>query len=294
MSKVYLIGAGPGDPDLLTVKAQRVLQTVEVVLYDRLVSPEVLLAVNSAAELIYVGKHEGEQESTQQLILELMLRRVSEGKTVARLKGGDPCVFGRAGEEWLFLVRHGVEVEVIPGISSALAAPELAGIPLSYRGLSQGFAVVTGHRAGANGIYWQDYARVDTLVILMGVKNRASIARALIGAGRPADEPAVFIERATTPEERVIDSTLGDVAAGAVEVESPAVFVVGEVAALRSELAVGAVERASVLPLLHSRAIGGKLESLRLTQEMPYVDHRDRVSHPGSSRVARKTADRGV
>ncbi len=146
--KVYLIGAGPGDPDLLTVKAQRILRSAKVVLYDRLVSPEVLLTASPEAELIYVGKHEGEQEQTQQVIFDLMLERALQGQTVVRLKGGDPCVFGRAGEEWLMLVRSGIEVEVIPGVSSALAAPLLAGVPLTFRGLSRGFAVVTGHCAG--------------------------------------------------------------------------------------------------------------------------------------------------
>jgi uroporphyrin-III C-methyltransferase len=201
---------------------------------------------NPRAELIYVGKHEGEQDSAQRLILDLMLERAREGKTVARLKGGDPCVFGRAGEEWLSLVRQGIEVEIVPGISSALAAPALAGVPLTFRGLSRGFAVVTGHCAGPNGVDWRDYARVDTLVILMGVKERVNIARALIDAGRTPDEPALFVERSSTPEERIIDTTLGSVAAGSVEVEAPAVFVIGAVAALRSELAVRAVEEVSL------------------------------------------------
>lgn len=246
MSKVYLMGAGPGDPDLLTVKALRVLRTADVVLYDRLVSPEVLSLASPRAELIYVGKHEGEQESTQQLIFELLLQHARAGKTVARLKGGDPCVFGRAGEEWLSLARNGIEVEIVPGVSSALAAPELAGVPLTYRGLSHGFAVVAGHCAGAGGVDWRDYARVDTLVILMGVQERAHIARALIRAGRRADEPAVFVERSSTPEERVVDTTLGAVAAGGVEVEAPAVFVIGAVAALRTELAVRALEEVAL------------------------------------------------
>ena len=127
MSKVYLMGAGPGDPDLLTVKALRILRAADVVLYDRLVSPEVLALANPGAELIYVGKHEGEQESVQALIFELMRQHARRGRTVARLKGGDPCVFGRAGEEWLSLVRDGVEVEIVPGVSSALAAPEPSG-----------------------------------------------------------------------------------------------------------------------------------------------------------------------
>ena len=246
MSKVYLMGAGPGDPELLTVKALRILRAADVVLYDRLVSPEVLALANPAAELVYVGKHEGEQESTQQLIFELMLEYARKGRTVARLKGGDPCVFGRAGEEWLSLARNGIEVEVVPGVSSALAAPELAGVPLTYRGLSRGFAVVAGHCAGAGGVDWRDYARVDTLVILMGVQERANIARELIRAGRRADEPAVFVERSSTPEERVVDTTLGSVAAGTVEIEAPAVFVIGAVAALRAELAVRALEEVAL------------------------------------------------
>jgi uroporphyrin-III C-methyltransferase len=176
----------------------------------------------------------------------LLLQHARAGKTVARLKGGDPCVFGRAGEEWLSLARNGIEVEIVPGVSSALAAPELAGVPLTYRGLSHGFAVVAGHCAGAGGVDWRDYARVDTLVILMGVQERAHIARALIRAGRRADEPAVFVERSSTPEERVVDTTLGAVAAGGVEVEAPAVFVIGAVAALRTELAVRALEEVAL------------------------------------------------
>jgi uroporphyrin-III C-methyltransferase len=234
VSKVYLIGAGPGDPDLLTVKAERILRQVDVVLYDRLVGPEVLLLAKPEAELIYAGKQEGEQENMQQVIFDLMLSYARAGKTVARLKGGDACVFGRGGEEWRFLARHAIEVEVIPGVSSALAAPALAGVPLTFRGLARGFAVVTGHSSGA--IRWEDYARVDTLVVLMGVHERDRIAQALICAGRPAHEPAVFVERSTTPQERVIETTLGEVAAGAVAVESPAVFVMGAVAALRAEL----------------------------------------------------------
>jgi uroporphyrin-III C-methyltransferase len=242
--KVYLIGAGPGDPDLLTVKARRVLQIVDVVLYDRLVSPEVLLVVNPKAELICVGKHKGEQASTQRLIFDLMQKRALEGKVVARLKGGDPCVFGRGGEEWLLLVRSGIGVEIIPGVSSALAVPALAGIPLTYRGLSSGFAVVTGHRADGGNIRWQDYARVDTLVVLMCVKESSNIARALIQSGRPINEPAVFIEKSTTPEERILTTTLGQIALGAVIAESPAVLVIGAVTTLRAELNAPAFQEA--------------------------------------------------
>jgi uroporphyrin-III C-methyltransferase len=246
MNKVYLLGAGPGDPDLLTVKAQRILREADVVLYDRLVSAEVLSVASPEAELIYVGKHEGEQESTQKLILDLMVDHARRGRRVARLKGGDGCVFGRAGEEWMALVHSGIDVEVVPGVSSALAAPALAGIPLTFRNVSRGFAVVTGHCAGHTPVDWRDWARIDTLVILMGVKNRAAIANALIDAGRRSDEPAAFVERASTAGQRVIETTLGEVAEGAVEVEAPAVFVIGAVAALRAELAACVLEEVAL------------------------------------------------
>ncbi len=237
MSKVYLVGAGPGDAELLTVKALRILRQADVVLYDRLVSAEVLAETKQGAELIYVGKHEGEQEATQRLIFDLMVEHAARGRVVVRLKGGDGCVFGRAGEEWQALARAGVEVEVVPGVSSALAAPALAGIPLTFRNLSRGFAVVTGHCAKRTPVDWRDWARVDTLVILMGVKNRAAIASALIEAGRASDEPAVFVERASTAAQRVIETTLGEIAQGLVEVEAPAVLVIGAVVTLRAELA---------------------------------------------------------
>jgi uroporphyrin-III C-methyltransferase len=243
---VYLVGAGPGDPDLLTVKARRILRDADVVLYDRLVSAEVLAVASSDAELIYVGKHEGEQESTQKLILDLMVNHARRGRRVARLKGGDGCVFGRAGEECLALTRAGIDVEVVPGVSSALAAPTLAGIPLTFRNVSRGFAVVTGHCAGRTPVDWRDWARIDTLVILMGVKNRAAIASALIDAGRRSDEPAAFVERASTAGQRVVETTLGEVARGAVEVEAPAVFVIGAVAALRAELAACVLEEVAL------------------------------------------------
>ena len=191
------------------------------------------MLVNPAAERIYVGKHEGEQEATQAMIFDLMLCHANAGKSVARLKGGDPSVFGRAVEEWQVLADHGVAVEIVPGISSAIAAPELAGVPLTARGVSHGFAVVTGHGAEDSVLHWRKYAAVDTLVVLMGVKERAEIAHELIASGRPANEPVMFIERATTPRERVVIATLSEVAEGRVAVSPPAVFVIGEVVNLR-------------------------------------------------------------
>ncbi len=234
--KVYLIGAGPGDPDLLTVKAARVLGQCDVVLYDRLVGPGILALARPDAELIYVGKHAGEQEHTQDRIFSLLLKHALAGKTVARLKGGDPLVFGRGAEEWAIALDYGIEVEFIPGVTSASAVPGLAGIPITYREVSQSFTVITGHCSQGLHQAWENYAKVDTLVVLMGVKNREFIAQSLIDAGRDAKQAVAFIERGSTPEQRVVVSDLGSVARGEVEVWNPAVFVIGEVVRLRAKL----------------------------------------------------------
>lgn len=241
--KLYLIGAGPGDPELLTVKAVRKLAEADLVLYDRLVSKEVLAYARPDATLIYTGKHEGQQEHKQAEIFELIREHAFDGKIVARLKGGDPLVFGRGGEEWAFAIEHEIEVEVIPGVTSAIAVPALAGIPLTYRGVSQSFAVITGHCREGLAQQWQNYAGVDTLVILMGVQNRAFIAQSLITAGRPASEPVAFIEHGTTENERIVESTLQAVANGQVDVINPAVFVIGDAVKLRAKLALSAKVR---------------------------------------------------
>jgi len=229
---IYLVGAGPGDPDLLTVKALRILQQADVVLYDRLISAEVLSCIHPGAVLIDVGKEEGQQHEIQQQIVPMLIEWSAKAQTVVRLKSGDPMVFARGGEELAELLEAGCEVEVVPGLSSALAAPELAGIPLTFRGVARSFAIVTGH--GKDGMLqdWSAYGRVDTLIILMGVRKRAAIAAELLRVGRPAAEPVAFIERASTPTERRVFSTLGQVAAGETEVENPAVWVVGEVVAV--------------------------------------------------------------
>lgn len=234
--KLYLIGAGPGDPELLTLKAVRCLALCDVVLYDRLVDPKVLDFARPDATLINVGKHQGEQEHKQSQILDLIREHALAGKTVGRLKGGDPLVFGRGAEEWAFALELGIDVELVPGISSAIAVPGLAGIPLSHRRVSRSFAIVTGHCHEATMQEWQHYAAVDTLVILMGVRNRAFIAKSLIAAGRDQAEPVAFIYRGTLPAEKVVVSTLGDVAEAHVDVHSPAVFVIGEVVNLRAQL----------------------------------------------------------
>jgi len=234
--KLYVMGAGPGDAELLTLKAARALGECDVVLYDRLVSREVLSFARADAELIYVGKHPGEQERTQEQIFELICSHARQGKRVARLKGGDPLVFGRGAEEWRLAREQGIEVELIPGVTSAVGVPGMAGIPLTYRGVSQSFAVITGHCHDGLAEDWTKFAAIDTLVVLMGVTNRRAIAAALMAAGRSAEEPVAFIERGSMPEERVVDGTLGSVAAGLLEVASPAVWVIGEVVRLREQL----------------------------------------------------------
>ena len=233
--KVYLVGAGPGDPELLTVKAVRILEHAEVVIYDRLVSAAIL-ALAPHAVLIDGGKRPGAQEAIQAGINRLLVEHALAGRTVVRLKGGDPMVFARGAEEWEHLVRRGIQVEVVPGISAALAVPSLAGIPPTCRGIAASFAVIAGHRENFMRTDWSQYTSRDTLVILMGVENREYIAESLMRCGRSGSEAVAFIENGTTPEERVVTSTLREVAAGGVEVESPAVWVIGEVVRLRSLL----------------------------------------------------------
>jgi uroporphyrin-III C-methyltransferase len=233
--KVFLVGAGPGDPELLTVKALRILEHAEVVVYDRLVSAGVL-RLAARALLIDGGKRQGEQERIQDEINGLLVHHAQAGRNVARLKAGDPMLFARGAEEWEHLVRHGIEVEVVPGVSSALAVPSLAGIPPTYRGVAASFAVIAGHRENFMRTDWSLYAQLDTLVILMGVDNREYIAESLIRHGRDASQPVAFIENGTTPGERVIEATLSAVAAGEVDVNPPAVFVIGDVVRLRRRL----------------------------------------------------------
>ncbi|MEJ5367052.1 MAG: uroporphyrinogen-III C-methyltransferase [Bryobacteraceae bacterium] len=247
-STIYLVGAGPGRADLLTLRAARILAEADVVLYDRLVSAEVLAMARPGALLVDAGKEHGRQQETQARILEQLDSFARRFRTVVRLKGGDPCVFGRGAEEWLWLSARGWNVEVVPGISSALAVPEMAGIPPTFRGMARSFAVVTGHACGEEEPDWKALARVDTLIILMGVSRRAEIARRLTGAGRDPRQPVAFLENGTLAQERIVVSDLETVAAGAVEVTNPAVMVAGEVVRVREELqalAAGAVLAAS-------------------------------------------------
>jgi uroporphyrinogen III methyltransferase/synthase len=242
--RVVLVGAGPGDPDLITVRGAEVLRRADVVVYDSLVARELLALAPAGAELVDVGKRGHEDPTrTQQDIQTLLVARAREGRLVVRLKGGDPFVYGRGGEEASACRRAGVPFEVIPGVTSALAGPAFAGIPVTDRRHGASFAVVTGHRDAARpwtSIRWDRLANaVDTLVVLMGMRNLEKIAAALIAEGRPAATPAAVVMEAATPRQRVLVAPLGEIAARAREagLAAPAVVVVGDVVRLRDELA---------------------------------------------------------
>jgi len=228
---VALVGAGPGDPELLTVRAARLLADAEVVVYDALVGDGVLALAASRAELIDVGKRPG-QGVAQDLINVLLVRLAGEGKRVVRLKGGDPFVFGRGGEEAQALARAGVRCEIVPGITSAIAAPATAGVPVTFRGVAASFTVVTGHRQhGEAPVNWAALAQAGgTIVVLMGVAQRGEIAVALMAGGLAADTPVAAIHRATTGYQQVLRCPLAELAGTAVQ--SPATLVIGGVAAL--------------------------------------------------------------
>ena len=235
LGEVYLIGAGPGDPDLLTLRALQLLQQADVVLYDRLVPPAVLERSRREARRIFVGKVHGAAQghTPQEDIHELMIRLAREGLKVARLKGGDPFIFGRGGEEAEILARHGIPHLVVPGITAALGAAAAAGIPLTHRGLSHSVTFVTGHDAGDDSLDWRSLALAhQTVVFYMGVGRLESIVQRLRAAGAPDTLPAAIIEHATMPGQRVVRSTLARIAAcGAAGISPPALLIVGEVAA---------------------------------------------------------------
>ena len=236
LGEVYLIGAGPGDPDLLTLRALQLLQQADVVLYDRLVPDAVLERARREARRVFVGKQPGES-SVQGRINERLIEYARQGLRVARLKGGDPLIFGRGGEEIEALAAHGIPYIVVPGITAALGAAASAGIPLTHRQLSQSVTFVTGHVLEDSTLDWRLLAGAHrTVVFYMGVAQLAQIVDRLRAAGVAAEQPVAIIERATLPEQRVFRATLSTVAdiAGASGVVPPALLIVGEVAAFAS------------------------------------------------------------
>ncbi|AJY76017.1 uroporphyrinogen-III C-methyltransferase [Paenibacillus beijingensis] len=240
--KVYIVGAGPGDPELVTLKAVRLIGAGDVILYDRLVGKELLAHAKPGAELIYCGKAPGRHAMQQEMINKALVAYAQEGKTVVRLKGGDPFIFGRGGEEALELAAAGIPYEIVPGITSAIGAAAYSSIPLTHRGSAASFACVTGSRCrgGETGIRWDLLAHsVDTLVIYMGVSHLPDIRQELLAHGKDASTPVALIERGTTNKQRTVVGTLADIheLAESQRVKNPALIVVGEVVKVREQLA---------------------------------------------------------
>jgi uroporphyrinogen III methyltransferase / synthase len=236
---IYLVGSGPGDPGLFTLKGLRCLEEAVAIVYDRLAPERLLRHARPDAELIYVGKKPGEPSIPQEEINALLVELGRAGKTVVRLKGGDPYVFGRGGEEALALIEAGIPFEVVPGVTSGIAAPSYAGIPVTHRGVSASVAFITGHEDPTKDHPDVDWDRVaggaDTLVLYMGVGRLREISAALISAGRNPETPVAVIRWGTVPEQRTVNGTLGDIADRVAEanLRPPAVTVVGDVVSLR-------------------------------------------------------------
>ncbi len=241
--RVYLVGAGPGDPGLLTARALELIATADTILYDRLIPPQALDGARGDAELLFVGKEGGGQSVPQEQTEALLVERASEGRRVVRLKGGDPFVFGRGGEEALTLRGAGIPYEIVPGVTAGVAAPAYAGIPVTQRSLASAVALVTGHEDPAKqetALDWQALAAFPgTLVFYMGISQLPRIAESLIAAGRDAEEPAAVVERGTMPAQRTVRATLAEIARRAAQedVRPPSITVVGPVAALAEQLA---------------------------------------------------------
>jgi uroporphyrin-III C-methyltransferase len=256
---VHLVGAGPGDPDLLTMRAVSLLARADVIVHDRLVDRRVLASAAPWAELVDVGKTPGSRRNSQDEINAILVDRGRRFETVVRLKGGDPFVFGRGGEEAEALLANGIAVEVVPGVSSSIAAPAAAGIPVTMRGIASGVTVVTAHQDPAQecGLDWDALARTGTtLVILMGAARARLIADRLIAGGMTADTPVAIITSATCPDQCVTRTRLADL--GAEPVRNPSTIVVGAVAALdvtaSASLAALASVPASASPAVHPGA----------------------------------------
>jgi uroporphyrin-III C-methyltransferase len=240
--KVYLVGAGPGDPGLLTKKAEKLIKKAEVILYDQLVGKALRSLFPKNAEIIDVGKHAGMHRFEQREINKMLIEYAKQGKVVVRLKGGDPYLFGRGGEEAEELVKAGVKVEVVPGITSAIAVPAYAGIPVTHRDFASAVTFITGHedpRKKEKALNWDALAKLEgTLVILMGVGKLEENVKALLSHGKDPETPVAIIERGTTRKQRVIKGNLREIVgiAKQMNVKPPAVIVIGGVVSLHSKL----------------------------------------------------------
>jgi uroporphyrin-III C-methyltransferase len=241
MGKVYLVGAGPGDPELITVKGLTCIQQADVILYDRLVNEQLLQHAKEGADLIYCGKLPNYHTMQQETINHFLVKHAKKGKVVVRLKGGDPFIFGRGGEEAESLAKHNIPFEIVPGITSGIAAPAYAGIPVTHRDLSASFAIVTGHRREGkeDTTNWEALANgVDTLAIYMGVGNLPYIIDQLTTHGKSPQTPVALVQWGTLDDQRTVTGTLATIVdiVQQEQVTNPSMIVVGEVVGLREKL----------------------------------------------------------
>lgn len=241
MGKAFIVGAGPGDPELITVKALKCIQSADVILYDRLVNAALLEEAKKGCQLIYCGKRPGHHTMNQEAINDLLVKFTEKGKIVVRLKGGDPFVFGRGAEEAEALVKMGLSFEVVPGITAGLAAPACAGIPITHRELGSSFAVITGHcQTGLPvDIDWKNLTKaVDTIAVYMGIRNLPYICQELLYHGKNENTPVAVIQEGTTVNQRTVIGTLKTIAA-IVEnegIKNPAMIVIGEIVKYREKI----------------------------------------------------------
>jgi len=236
---VYLTGAGPGDIELLTIKALRVIKEADVIIYDRLANPQILKEAKNGCEFVYVGKEDGHHIMPQDEINETIYQNSLKHDIVVRLKGGDPFVFGRGGEEGAYLREKDADFEMIPGITSAISVPAYAGIPVTHRGVAVSFRVITGHESPnkkSSQIDWESFKGDDTLVFLMGLHNLSKITSKLMEIGKPKDFPCAVISRGTTKEQKTVVGTLQNIVKKSLDIPTPALIVVGKVIELRDQL----------------------------------------------------------
>ncbi|MCT7549341.1 uroporphyrinogen-III C-methyltransferase [Aliarcobacter butzleri] len=239
MPKVYLTGAGPGDVELLTLKAVKAIQNADILIYDRLVNPEILELAKKECELIYVGKEDKKHTLPQEDINKLIYQASLKYENVVRLKGGDPFVFGRGAEEALYLKQRGIKFEIIPGITSAIAVPAYAGIPVTHRGLTTSFRVVTGHenpKKKISQIEWETFLNDETIIFLMGYHNIEIISSKLLSLGKRKNYPCAVISKGTTTEQKVVVGTLEDIVEKSKDLPTPVMIVIGEVVNLREQI----------------------------------------------------------
>lgn len=239
MGKVYLTGAGPGDFELMTIKALRVIKEADIIIYDRLANPDILKEAKPNTKLIYVGKEKGIHSVPQDKINEMLYQAALEFENVVRLKGGDNFVFGRGGEEAIYLFDRGIKFEIIPGITSSIAVPAYAGIPVTHRGVTASFRVVTGHESPekeVSQVDWQSFKTDETIIFLMGFHHLSKITKKLIEIGKPKNYPCAIISKGTTKDQKVAIGTLEDIVEKSKDMKTPAIIVVGEVVKLREKL----------------------------------------------------------